>query len=54
MIMRWDNAPHHLDISTFPHHRHSGEEILENTEISIKEVLNIILESLHNTVSEKA
>jgi hypothetical protein len=21
---RWDNAPHHRDISTFPHHVHSG------------------------------
>jgi hypothetical protein len=22
MISRWDNAPHHTHISTFPHHRH--------------------------------
>jgi len=47
MIMRWDNAPHHLDISTFPHHKHSDKEISESTEISIKEVLEIIWKRLH-------
>jgi hypothetical protein len=23
-IYRWDNAPHHRDLSTFPHHLHAG------------------------------
>jgi hypothetical protein len=46
MVMRWDNAPHHTNISTFPHHKHCGENILENTEISLKDVLNIIRMSL--------
>ncbi len=42
MIMRWDNAHHHFDISTFPHHKHTQEGIFENTEISLKEVLKTI------------
>jgi hypothetical protein len=25
-IYRWDNAPHHPEISTFPEHFHDGEE----------------------------
>ncbi|MBI4670198.1 MAG: hypothetical protein HY741_00830 [Chloroflexi bacterium] len=24
-IFRYDNAPHHPEIETFPHHKHSGE-----------------------------
>ena len=24
-IYRWDNAPHHREIDTFPHHLHEGE-----------------------------
>ncbi|OQX23915.1 MAG: hypothetical protein BWK80_23440 [Desulfobacteraceae bacterium IS3] len=53
MIMRWDNAPHHRDISTFPHHRHSDKEISESTDISIEEIFEIILKRVHNNVSEK-
>ncbi len=39
MVMRWDNAPHHRDISTFPHHKHMGEEIAESEEMQISDVL---------------
>ena len=24
LICRWDNAPHHCDVTTFPHHLHEG------------------------------
>lgn len=26
LIRRWDNAPHHPEISSFPHHVHEGDE----------------------------
>ena len=26
LLYRWDDAPHHREISTFPHHLHSGSE----------------------------
>jgi len=26
MIKRWDNAPHHPTVDTFPHHLHDGSE----------------------------
>ncbi len=43
LIMRWDNAPHHRNIVTFPHHKHNQEnQVLESVEITIKEVIDII------------
>ena len=37
LIEGWDNAPHHREIDTFPHHKHTkrGIERLENPDISI-------------------
>jgi len=26
IIKRWDNAPHHKQLKTFPHHKHDGDE----------------------------
>ena len=26
LLRRWDNAPHHPEISSFPHHLHNGTE----------------------------
>ena len=34
MIIRWDNAPHHTNINTFPHHIHFNGEILDSYEIT--------------------
>ncbi|MCK4662425.1 MAG: hypothetical protein KAT68_06150 [Bacteroidales bacterium] len=33
LIFRYDNAPHHPEIATFPHHKH----IIENTQKTIIE-----------------
>lgn len=27
LVNRWDNAPHHPELETFPHHRHQGEMV---------------------------
>ena len=29
LICRWDNSNHWPEISTFPHHKHTGNEVLE-------------------------
>lgn len=44
LIARWDNAPHHLALPTFPHHIHDGaeENILPHAQVSIADVLAII------------
>ncbi len=39
-IVRWDNAPHHRDISTFPHHKHRGSEIVGSEEMQVGDVLD--------------
>ncbi len=42
VIMGWDNAPHHNSISTFPHHRHSGNDIEASYERNLGDVLGFI------------
>jgi len=42
LICRWDNAPHHKSIATFPHHKHCHDGIYESKEISLVEVLKTI------------
>ncbi|MFN5980286.1 MAG: DUF6516 family protein [Pseudanabaena sp.] len=39
MIFRYDNAPHHAEVSTFPHHKHEGDDIKESPEIILCQVL---------------
>ena len=46
-IFRYDNAAHHKDLSTFPHHKHVNNEVKPSREIGLVEVFseieNIIL-----------
>jgi len=44
VIMGWDNAPHHSEISTFPHHRHVGDSIEASAERTLGDVLDFIRE----------
>lgn len=39
LLCRWDNAPHHPHVSTFPSHCHDGEELLPSMIVSLEEVL---------------
>ena len=48
LICRWDNANHWPGISTFPHHKHTGNEVLESTETSVGDVLNRISKKLED------
>jgi len=42
LICGWDNAPHHPEISTHPHHKHLGEQ-LESSEVhSLANVLQLL------------
>ena len=44
LIRRWDNAPHHPEISSFPHHLHDAEEsnIRPSGPVDVFEILRII------------
>ena len=42
LLVRWDNAPYHPKINSFPHHKHENEKITESHEISLEEVIKFI------------
>jgi len=44
LICRWDNAPHHPKIRTFPHHKHekTPDNVLPSEEITLEKVLKEI------------
>jgi hypothetical protein len=42
LIRRWDNAPHHRVIETFPFHIHTKSEILPSKEVRLEDILKII------------
>ncbi len=48
LIARWDTAPHHLSLPTFPHHIHDGGEanIQPHAQVSIADVLAEIAQRL--------
>ncbi len=39
MIFRYDNAAHHRDVPTFPHHKHIRTEVKLSRETGLAEVL---------------
>ncbi len=46
-VFRYDNAPHHPEIITYPHHKHIGENKLSPTDQpALKQVLSEIEEHL--------
>jgi TFIIF-interacting CTD phosphatase-like protein len=50
VIKRWDNAPHHPEIDTFPHHLHDGSEsnVIGHGEIAGLNALRIVISLIVN------
>lgn len=46
LITRWDNAPHHSELETFPHHVHEGGAINPSEEPTFVEILKNIGERI--------
>ncbi len=44
LIIGWDNAPHHIRLETFPHHKHAGSQtnLQPSTETRLEEVMAFI------------
>ncbi len=42
LIYRYDNAPHHKEIPTFPHHKHLGTQVKPSEEVGLEEVISEI------------
>jgi hypothetical protein len=47
-IKRWDNAAHHPEIETYPHHLHEGAEdfVLPYQPVKFEEILQIVTVNL--------
>jgi hypothetical protein len=35
LLLRWDNAPYHPEISTHPHHKHAGKQLAPSERVPI-------------------
>ena len=45
LVFRYDNAPHHPELPTFPHHKHIlGNKVVSSSEKSLADVLDEIKE----------
>ena len=42
MLFRYDNAPHHSEIDSHPHHKHTLDKIIPTTMPSLTDILNEI------------
>ena len=39
LVFRYDNTPHHPEVSTHPDHKHSGERVVESSHPSMEQLL---------------
>lgn len=46
LLIRWDNAPFHKNIETFPHHMHKGKKTLSSSELGLEDVLICIFKNI--------
>jgi len=42
LIIRWDNAPYHKNIRTYPHHKHINDKVEESFETTCERILTVI------------
>ena len=44
LICRWDSAPHHRKVPTFPYHLHTKKGIKESKKVSLVDILDVVTE----------
>ena len=54
MLARWDNAPHHQTLVTFPDHFHTAENIEPAVQPTIREVFEYLANRLRNRPAGEA
>jgi len=42
MLRRWDNAPHHKELPSFPHHVHDENSVLSGDDVNLADILSFI------------
>lgn len=55
LIHRWDNAPDHPEIDSFPHHFHDGEEnnvIMSNLDMDVRGAFKEVLGFIRNKLKD--
>lgn len=52
MIFRYDDAPHHPDVKTFPHHKHTPMEIIGSPVPSLEAVFEEISREVIRKIQE--
>lgn len=49
-IARWDNAPHHKEINSFPHHKHcKNGDVIDSSIDTISQMLDVLDDELIDT-----
>ena len=46
LIARWDSAPHHKEIKTFPYHMHTKKGVKESKKVNLIEILDIAVDKI--------
>ena len=46
LIFRYDNVPHYPGISTFPHHKHLPNKIVESEHVNLRQVVEEVIEHI--------
>ena len=46
LITRWDNVPHHQEISTFPHHMHNDKGVSACPNMDLEAIIDIIMDKI--------
>ncbi|MEX2723214.1 MAG: DUF6516 family protein [Candidatus Freyarchaeota archaeon] len=49
VLTRWDNAPHHPELETYPHHKHEDKRVWKCAEPSLASILEIVEKKLTST-----
>lgn len=46
LLKRWDNAPHHQPVVSFPHHVHEGSEnnVGDHSPVNALDILNLVIQ----------
>ena len=53
LICRWDSAPHHRELKTFPHHMHTSTGVAESREVTLIEILETVTASIIEALDKK-
>jgi len=46
LLARWDNAPHHPEITSHPHHLHTDKGVKESPVMDVEQVLTAVMDFL--------